>query len=346
MSAHPFDPRHDLVHTPDLTRERWRESYYFNFYDAKLGLGVYSSIGYRPLKGHSGALHAVWGPARPTLVATERDKSEVHDDTHLVTGLSYAALEPLGAWRIAFDGALNDAGSDVVVGLDAMQPVADSPLPGVPVTYELTFTPDQPAYKYREDPEWDGLFDGHVDEVGRVTGTITVDGETHAFDGRGCKDHSWGVRDWARPKGWRWADMLFEEGPEVSFWRVTFDGTRWIHDGCVYADGATEPVLDFEETLTFAPRERADRPAEWAFRLTTEKRELRGRAEILRVVPLLFPIRDEHGVKATMWNDRTVYRLELDDGRVGVGSAEFQFRVPAEGPVPHPLVAPPVLSAR
>lgn len=281
----------------------------------------------------------MWGPDRPTLVATERARHGAHDDDHLVTGLSYRALEPLGPWELAFDGALNDAGTEVAVGLEAMDQVADSPWASVPVSYALIFTPDQPAYKYREDPEWDG----HVDEVGWVTGTITVDGRTHDFDGRGCKDHSWGVRDWARPKGWRWADMLFEEGPEVSFWRVTFDGERWIHDGCVYADGATEAIDRFEETLTFAPREPADRPARWEFALTTVTgRALRGRAEILRVVPLLFPIRDEHGARATMWNDRTVYRLVLDDGRVGVGSAEFQFRVPETGRAPHPLVSPPV----
>lgn len=62
MSARPFDPRHDLVHTPAPGRERWRESYYFNAYDHKLGLGVYSSIGYRPSKGYSGRCTPCGGP--------------------------------------------------------------------------------------------------------------------------------------------------------------------------------------------------------------------------------------------------------------------------------------------
>ena len=341
MNRQPINPGDDLVHPPDPARERWRESYYFHVFDFRLGVGVFSSIGYRPSKGYSGSLHGVWGPGRPTLVATERAPHESHDDAHLVCGLRYGALEPLGAWRVGFDGRLNDAGTDPAVPLAAMEPVADSPCRDVPVAYDLTFTPDQPAYRYREDPEWDGLFDGHIDEVGRVTGTITLDGETHAFDGRGCKDHSWGVRDWARPHGWRWADMLFEEGPEVSFWRVTFDGRRWIHDGAVYADGATEPLESFEETVSFVTRDRADRPERWEFALGTARRELRGRAEIVAVVPMLFGIRGEQGRKAFMWNDKAVYRLELQDGRVGVGTAEFQFRVPESGPAPHPLVAGP-----
>jgi hypothetical protein len=57
-------------------------------------------------------------------------------------------------------------------------------------------------------------------------------------------------------------------------------------------------------------------------------------------VPLQFGITDEQGERATMWNDRTVYRCVLEDGRVGVGSAEFQFRAPRSGLAPHPLVEP------
>jgi hypothetical protein len=41
-----------------------------------------------------------------------------------------------------------------------------------------------------------------------------------------------------------------------------------------------------------------------------------------------------------LWNDRTVFRCELDDGRVGYGSAEFQFHAPQDGErAPRPLVA-------
>jgi len=41
-----------------------------------------------------------------------------------------------------------------------------------------------------------------------------------------------------------------------------------------------------------------------------------------------------------LWNDRTVFRCELEDGRVGYGSAEFQFRAPEDGArAPRPLLA-------
>jgi hypothetical protein len=341
MTTSAIDPRHDLVHAPDPARERWRESYYFHFYDFRHGIGGYSSIGYRPSKGYSGSLHAVYGLELPTLVATEKAKYTDHDDHHDVAGLVYEPLgEPFGPWALRFDGRLNDGGRDPGVPLEAVDGVlSSSSCPSTEVSYDLEFIPDAPAYLYREDPGWDGLFDGHLDEVGRVAGTMTVDGRSYDIDGRAAKDHSWGVRDWARPKGWRWADMLFQEGPELTIWRATFDGTSWIMDGAIYADGVAESVTGFAESIEYAARERADRPAAWDFEIASASHELRGRAEILNVVPLLFGIRDERGEKATMWNDRSVYRCTLDDGRVGIGSAEFQFRVPASGPAPRPLTA-------
>lgn len=342
MSGHGIDPRHDLVHEPDPSRERWRESYYFNVYDFDLGLGIYSSIGYRPSKGYSGSMQAVWGPDRPTLFAFEHGTFEQHTDEHLVAGLSYTCREPFGAWHVGFEGPLNDGGSGPACEMEAVTRTRESASPKVDVAYDLTFTPDQPPYLYRENPEWAGLFDGHLDEVGSVTGTVTIDGETLPFSGRGAKDHSWGVRDWALPKGWRWTDMLFTEGPEVALWRATFDGERWVQDGAIYTDGVADPLVSFREHIEYdTSRAEADRPRAWEFEVVTENHRVRGRAEILRVVPLLFPIRDETGARATMWNDRSVFRCELEDGRVGVGSAEFQFRRPESGRAPHPLSAPP-----
>jgi hypothetical protein len=41
-----------------------------------------------------------------------------------------------------------------------------------------------------------------------------------------------------------------------------------------------------------------------------------------------------------LWNDRTVFSCELEDGRRGYGSAEFQFRAPEDGATaPRPLLA-------
>jgi len=322
-----IEPRHDLVHEPDPARERWRESYYFSFYDFALGLGGYSSIGYRPSKGYSGSVNMLWGPDRATLVASEKGGHASHDDHHEVAGMKYEASAPFGDWAWTFAGRLNDGGAEVDCDLEAIKGVAESSRDSVDVQYDLTFAPDQPVYMYAENPEWDGLFDGHLDEVGRVIGSVRIGAQEYEVDGRGSKDHSWGVRDWRRPKGWRWIDVLFEEGPEVTLWRATFDGERWLQDGAIYADGEAEPVTGFREEIAYAPRPPADRPGTWDFTIASDGHQLQGNAEILRCVPLRFPIRDADGNKAIMWNDRTNFRCLMDDGRVGMGSAEFQIRV-------------------
>src|ERR1700749_4443416 len=112
MSPVDFDPNHDYVHTPDPGRERWRESYYFQFIDFKQGIGGYHGPGYRPLKGYSGVLHVLLGLGKPTLVATEKGKPTPQDAFHPVGGFKWDIVEPLKTWRIRFDGRLNDGGRD------------------------------------------------------------------------------------------------------------------------------------------------------------------------------------------------------------------------------------------
>lgn len=341
MSPVDLDPGDDLVHTPDPGRERWRESYYFEFHDFKHGIGGYQGPGYRPKKGYSGALNVLWGLDLPTLVSTEKGRYETHDTVHPVGGLRFEIIEPMKEWRIRFDGPLNQAGTDRAIPVEAVVAAGAWDGPTEDVSFDLRFIRDQPAYMYRQRPEWDGLFDAHIDEVGRVVGTLRVGEREWDIDGRGCKDHSWGVRDWGRPKGWRWVDMQFEEGPELTTWRATFDGTNWLQDGAIYLDGEADPITSYAESLTFAERPRADRPDRWEFDIRSEKHTIRGEAEILRVVPLLFGFRNADGERGMLWNDKTMFRCETEDGRVGYGTAEFQFHAPpdASTKAPRPLMA-------
>jgi hypothetical protein len=340
MSPTDVDPNQDYVHTPDPGRERWRESYYFQFIDLKLGMGGYHGPGYRPRKGYSGVLHVLWGRDMPTLVATEKGKYSEHNAVHPVGGFEWEIVEPLKKWRIRFDGRLNDGGRDPAIPIEAVVGVADGPGEKVDVSYDLTFERDKPAYIYDENPGWDGLFDGHIDEVGTAKGTLQIAGKTYEIDGRGCKDHSWGARDWGKPKGWRWIDMLFEEGPEVTVWRATFDGESWLDDGAIYLDDDAEKITSFAESVNFVSRPRADRPASWEFEIGSKNHAIRGRGEMICVAPLLFPFRRADGTRGMLWNDRTVFRCELEDGRSGYGSAEFQFDAPEDGSkAPRPLLA-------
>ena len=88
--------------------------------------------------------------------------------------------------------------------------------------FDLTWEGMSPTYKYPTPPSDE--FPGHIEQGGRVTGTVTLGGVPMPFDGPGHRDHSWGgERDWA--KFHRWTYLSGEFGGD--FW---FNAVR-IHLG-------------------------------------------------------------------------------------------------------------------
>lgn len=306
----------DRVHAPGADR-RWRESYYFSFFDQKHRIGGFSSIGKRAASGHSGSINVVWGPARESLVASEFDTFETLDDTHDVAGLTYRGLAPFGAWEVAFDGRLNAGGDRVECDRAALGPAADNT---VPVRYELTFTPTHPPYVYRQRPEWSELFTGHVDEVCTVRGTLTIGDETYDIDGRGGKDHSWGVRNWFAPVAWRWFDLVSDTGPSLTLWRAAFQPGDWTSDGAVFAGAELSALDGYVETVSTMEVPGRSKPLPKTLRaeLTAGGRTYGLTGEVRRVLPVMF-VRDDR----VSWNDRALVECTFDDGSTGWANVEF-----------------------
>jgi hypothetical protein len=311
----------DLVHEP-RDDPRWRESYYFSFFDWNLGIGGFSSIGKRPAKGHAGSINVLWGTSMPTLIASEYDSFSEHTDDHVVAGLSYRGTAPFGPWELKFDGTLNDGGTDVECDHDALAPSGRSPAPNKSTRFDLTFTPLYPPYLYVERDEWRELFDGHIDEVGAVEGELEIDGQTHRIQGRGAKDHSWGVRDWFKPAAWRWIDVLAEDGPELALWRARFNG-GWVEDGALYGPGGVEGLSEYEETVETTDRPRKPLPARIGLRAAAGSQELGVEGEVVRVVPIFFG-RDLDGGRQVSWNDRALVRCRTDGGATAWANVEFE----------------------
>jgi len=315
----------DTVHEPGDDR-RWRESYYFTFYDPARGLGGFSSIGKRPGSGHTGFVNCLWGPDMPTLLANGYGQRGDHDDVFDVAGLGYRRHEPHGRWDLRFDGALNDGGSEIECDPAALATTESSPLATVPVAYDLEFVPTHPSYLYAQRPEWSELFTGHVDQVGRVRGVVRIDGTEVEVDGLAAKDHSWGVRNWFAPRAWRWIDLVFSGAPPVSLWRASFDGETWVADGGVYRDDRPVPMSAFSESIRTQPRAGKPLPAGIDFTVETAHDRVAVHGEVVRVVPVTFT-RDVDGVRQTSWNDRALVRCTTDGGATGWANIEFQEQV-------------------
>lgn len=309
----------DRVHPPGADR-RWRESYYFSFFDSRHRIGGFSSIGKRAATGHSGSINVLWGPERESLVASEFDKFDVLDDNHDVAGLTYLGREPFGVWEVAFEGRLNAGGSGIECSRDALGPAGANT---VPVRYELTFTPTAPPYTYVQRPEWSELFTGHVDEVATVRGTLTIGDETYEIDGRGGKDHSWGVRNWFAPMAWRWFDLVSDTGPQLTLWRAAFQKDDWVSDGAVFTD-EMHALTGYVETLSTVEVPGRPKPLPKTLRaeLTAGGVTHGLTGEVRRVLPVLFTKGD-----TVSWNDRALVECTFDDGSTGWANVEFAGRV-------------------
>ncbi|WP_187369150.1 DUF7065 domain-containing protein [Baekduia soli] len=325
---HVVPPAEDLVHPPGAD-PRWRESYYFSFYDEATGLGGFSSIGKRAAKGQSGFIACLWGPDRPTLVAIGTDVFDAHDNAHDVAGLTYECLQPHERWRVTFDGMLNDGGSEVQCAEEAVRRAGAPGLAQHAVSWDLEFTCERGAFLYEDaaaDDRWRELFDGHIDMVGRMTGEVTIDGATVQVDGVAGNDHSWGVRNWFYPDEWRWADIVMDDGPHTTFWRSLVDG-EWFGDGALYATTGPERLEGYDEQLTTTERDELPRPTSFEMQLSSAGHERTLHGEVVRIVPVLFTKRGDDR-DLISWNDRCLTRLtDPATGAKGWGTVEFCARV-------------------
>lgn len=313
----------DRYHEP-VDDGRWRESYYFSFFDVRHRIGGFTSIGKRPAKGHSGSINVLWGPEIATLVASEFDSFDRHDDTYRVQGLRYQAERPFGRYRLAFSGDLNDGGTGVECDRAALGPTTRSSAPKIGVSYELTFTPTYPPYAYAPREEWHNLFTGHVDELGTIEGELVVDGRSYDIVARAAKDHSWGVRDWFKPAAWRWIDLVSEDADaELALWRTTFDGSNWLQDGALYASGVASSLGQYSEDVETEARDgKKRRPRAIRFSALAGDARIDATGRVARVVPVFFS-RSVGEAELVSWNDRALVECTLGNGETGWANVEF-----------------------
>ncbi len=128
-------------------------------------------------------------------------------DLTMDNGIRYRCVEPQSVYEISYDDP--DGGDELHV--------------------ELTFSATaQPNY----------LGEHHIDQPGRYTGTIVLDGEAIAIDSYGFRDRSWGPRSQfgpGRPTGYDFATASDDHG----FHLISFDsgeGYRGVH-GHILRDG-------------------------------------------------------------------------------------------------------------
>ncbi len=289
-TTHLATPEDDRRHRPGPTAlPLWSESYWFPLYDPAREIGVVLRAG----------MYGKRGDANLYLFVTHRGAI-----VHAVTE-HRAALPPL-------DG---DAFTIAGLRIDIEQPLERFRLRYQHGTtaFDLRWEGMSPAYKYPTPPSDE--FPGHIEQGGRVRGTVTLGGEQMPFDGVGHRDHSWGgERDWTKFKRWTYLSGEFD-----AFWfnavRIDLGEQLDIRIGCLW---------DGRELLALQ-------------QLEIEPRTVEGGSRQVGVSTLLI---DEHGrqhriegeevvANCPVWMGRTVLkdaivRYRMDD-RIGWGIHEHGF---------------------
>ncbi len=184
-----LDARHDLAH-PVEGDTAWSESYYFNAYDPGSDSGLFTRIGIRPNEGTMDVGLSLWLPGGELgEYRFVKEQREMVDRDLEVGAVRYEMLEALQSWRLTMD----DAVSARPCGKSRAE--AEAEAHPVKVALDVRFDAITPAVgtdgqpgggpKSKEAAAASGTVGkGHLEQSGRWTGTLTVDGVTTSGPGR------------------------------------------------------------------------------------------------------------------------------------------------------------------
>jgi hypothetical protein len=232
-----LEPRHDLAH-PVEGDSAWSESYYFNAYDPGTDSGFFTRVGIRPNEGTMDVGMSVWLPGGE--LAEYRWIKEQHEmvDTVLDVGaVRYELLEALRSWRLTMEADVgarpctrgDDTTNEVHLALDVR---FEAVTPAIGTDGQSGAGPKSAQAQAAGATTGKG----HLEQAGRWTGWLEVDGVRHQWKGaHGNRDRSWGPRRWGGTQMWRWFSI--NVGEDMHFGGIRL-GTAagdlhrgWVWDG-------------------------------------------------------------------------------------------------------------------
>lgn len=146
---------------------------------------------------------------------------------------AFRCAEPGRRWTVTLDG---------LTWASTAEALREGPFHDGPWTrtgIELTFEAAMPPWMLRGNDLEHAQEHLHYEQLGRVSGTVTVAGQVWTFDGTGHRDHSRGPRDFRAIRDHAWVNCLFPGGRAFALYKMRLaDGSGEVAVACVY-DGAT-----------------------------------------------------------------------------------------------------------
>ena len=179
-------------HTPDTTHPTWAETNYFGFFNAEehLNVGIYALF-----RTNLGTVTShVCMNSRRAVTHWEADYCDMRSaipipeprnllDYALSNGLHVRCLAPNRVWDIRYD---DGQGTRVDVRYEALMPGFD--------IHDPAMDPMCAAASSEGKFAWGTAYNGHFDQTGVFTGSVSIRGRQVPIDCVSTMDHSWGPR--------------------------------------------------------------------------------------------------------------------------------------------------------
>ena len=266
-----FDEAHERPHEvgPDLA---WAESYAFDLYDPREGLGGFLRLAVRPNEGAMEVgLHFLLSDGGLIVARHVRPVRENVADLE-IGDVRFAMVAPLARWKVSYDGPAHSLAS----ARDAAKPEAWRKSRVERLGVDLSLEATSPALG---EP-------GRFAQAVRWTGTVWVSGDEYRVDCRGLRARAWGARDWESVRLARVLSIGFGDDFALAVAQVQAgrdEGER--QHGWIFRGGRALGIRRVD--LSTATEAESHLPKALSLALTDDagsQYEIRG--EVLQVMPL------------------------------------------------------------
>lgn len=296
----------DIVHTKGDHVE-WNESFYFSFYDKINDICAFMRIGLKPNKPLKNMFCFFMLPDGSYIGLKEDDIYE--NDNLSAKNLTFHKVQSEKKWNLTFDGKL--------LNFSNKKPVD--------VSFNFDFESMNKIFDYREcvsgfkEKISQSVASEHLEQFGKATGELKVEGNNYTISGLGERDHSWGTRDWNAPKMWIWLTCQFSEEAALNVTKLTVAEGE-VDAGFVHIGGENLPIV--KATINTEYNQDGS-PNSFRMELLDKKGGLHKiDAKIIKNVKLPFTSGD--GKKQSIMHETlTEYKM---DGKTGYGIAEYLIR--------------------
>jgi hypothetical protein len=226
------DRRRDELHLPDPVPPEYSENLIMMGYDVASELSFYWHFS----RTHEDAdrwevLVCIYRPGGEVLVDYDFGTDGNNIDRAGAPHLSFTVEAPLQRWHARYEGTATRTTSRAA----AFALVAADP--AVPLAADLVFDGVFPVFSAGAAMDGQDWGDGHLEQGGRVTGTITVDGDAIPVDCLAFRDHTWGRRSYGTLDRHTWTYGFFPSGRVFLVLEAWHDGDHYAQFGFVVQDG-------------------------------------------------------------------------------------------------------------